>query len=85
MTNRVTRWLSCLAVMVVVSATTTSIAVGAVVGPVTSMSVTPGDKQMTISWTAPVVGALAAVPLCRVLSLGAEEPCCAPVDEPADE
>ncbi len=60
-TNRVTRWLGCLTVVVVVSAATTSIAVAAVVGPVTNMSVTPGDKQMAISWTAPAVGANPAI------------------------
>ena len=65
-------------------------------GPVTGASMNPARSigpaialwlrgDLWIYVTAPVVGALAAVPLCRVLSLGAEEPCGDPVDEPADE
>ena len=61
-------------------------------GPITGASMNPARSigpafalwlrdDLWIYVTAPVVGALAAVPLCRVLSWGAEEPCCDPIDE----
>ena len=66
-------------------------------GPLTGASMNPARSigpaialwlrdDLWIYVTAPVVGALAAVPLCKVLALGAEEPCCGPLEEePAEE
>ena len=65
-------------------------------GPLTGASMNPARSigpaialwlrdDLWIYATAPVVGALAAVPLCRVLSLGTEAPCSDPVDAPTDE
>ncbi len=65
-------------------------------GPLTGASMNPARSigpaialwlrdDLWIYVTAPVVGALAAVPLCRVLSLGTEAPCSDPVDAPTDE
>ena len=61
-------------------------------GPITGASMNPARslgpaialllrEDLWIYITAPVVGALAAVPLCRVLSLGAEEPNGDPLEE----
>ena len=61
-------------------------------GPLTGASMNPARSigpaialwirdDLWIYVTAPVVGALAAVPLCRVLAMGVEEPSSDPVDE----
>lgn len=61
-------------------------------GPITGASMNPARslgpaiallsrEDLWIYITAPVVGALAAVPLCRVFSFGAEEPRCDPLEE----
>ena len=65
-------------------------------GPITGASMTPARSlgpavalwlrdDLWIYVAAPVVGALAAVPLCKVLALGAEEPCCGPLDPSSEE
>ena len=61
-------------------------------GPITGASMNPARslgpavallarEDLWIYLSAPVVGALAAVPLCRVLSFSGEETCCEPTEE----